>query len=108
VEQPIVLAAGHVVVAAGGFIEVSANVLGWIKALTIAAGGVAALVSIVATFIATRGNIYKTIGAGIAAGVLVFLLANFATSVTFAKGSWEEAQKKPPVDAGVNTGGIGG
>jgi hypothetical protein len=106
--QQSLVAASHHVVAAGGFIDFMANTLGWIKALAIAGGVVAGIVSIVVTFVATRGNIYKTVGAGIGAFVLAFMLTNFALGVTFAQKSYEELQQKPPVDAGVNTGGIGG
>jgi hypothetical protein len=106
--QQSLVAASHHMVAAGGFIEVSANALGWIKALAIAASVVAGIVSVVATFIITRGNIYKTVGAGIAGFLLVFIVSNFALGVTFTKDTYEELKTKPPVDAGVNTGGIGG
>jgi hypothetical protein len=95
-------------VAQEGLIEMSANTLGWVKALAIAAAVVAGIVSIVATFIITRGNIYKTVGAGIASFVLVFIVSNFALGVAFTKDTYEELKTKPPVDAGVNTGGVGG
>jgi hypothetical protein len=105
--QQSLVAAGHHVVAAGGAIELFANTLGWIKALAIAAGIVLGIVSIVVTFAVTRGNIYKTVGAGIAAFVLAFMLTNFALGVTFAKNTYEEVKTNPPVDAGINTSGIG-
>jgi hypothetical protein len=105
--QHTIVAVSHQVVAAGGFIDLMANTLGWIKALAIAAGVVLGIVSIVVTFAATRGNIYKTVGAGIGAFILAFMLTNFALGVTFTQKSYEELQQKPPIDAGVNTGGIG-